>query len=431
MSSDLALRIEGLGKDYTIRHAPRSASMAEELTRSVRRRLGRPAPDDGTVETFSALRDVTFDVARGDVVGIIGRNGAGKSTLLKILSRITEPSRGEVQVFGRIGALLEVGAGFHPELTGRENVFLNGAILGLSRRELARLFDEIVDFAEVEKFIDTPVKRYSSGMYVRLAFAVAAFVLPEILIVDEVLAVGDTAFQKKCLGKMSDAASEGRTVLFVSHNMQVVNKLCTAGVLLQAGRATQVGTAAEIVRAYQDAHAQSGNVVQRFTPRYQDLGLLEVSVEQDAADGALLSSRPTRVSMRVQLSGMTTPELACGFRLVDEYGQKVLSSFWNDLDEFGSVDGEFNGEYVFTCTVPAHYLNEGTHRLAFTLAIHKVRGATEDEQHYLDFEIFNTDGVGSHFGLGRDWRPEPLLPALLWSLPVRAAAASDCVERVG
>ena len=193
-------------------------------------------------ETFWALKDISFEVKDGEVLGIIGRNGAGKSTLLKILSRITKPTTGSADVYGRVGSLLEVGTGFHPELTGRENIFLNGAILGMTRREIQRRFDEIVAFAEVEQFLDTPVKRYSSGMYMRLAFAVAAHLEPEILVVDEVLAVGDAAFQKKCLGKMSDVAHSGRTVLFVSHNLAAVERICDTAVFLQNGRIAATGT---------------------------------------------------------------------------------------------------------------------------------------------------------------------------------------------
>ena len=207
--------------------------------------------------TFWALKDVSFTVEQGDIVGIIGRNGAGKSTLLKVLTRITEPTSGRAVLRGRVGSLLEVGTGFHPELTGRENIFLNGAILGMRRREIERKFDEIVAFAEVERFIDTPVKRYSSGMYVRLAFAVAAHLDPEILLVDEVLAVGDAEFQKKCLGKMKDVAGEGRTVLFVSHNMAAVQTLCLRALLLQAGSIIASGPAQDIVVAYEDSLCDS------------------------------------------------------------------------------------------------------------------------------------------------------------------------------
>ena len=245
MSSNVVISAEGLGKKYLIGHesAERSNTLRDALSGSVRK-LGRSAMnmmrgeaiiEGDEVEEFWALRNLDFEIRQGDVVGVIGRNGAGKSTLLKILSRITEPSEGRVSIRGRVASLLEVGTGFHPELSGRENIFLNGAILGMGRGEIRRKFDEIVAFSEVERFLDTPVKRYSSGMYVRLAFAVAAHLEPEILIVDEVLAVGDAEFQKKCLGKMQDVAGEGRTVIFVSHNMAVVQALCTRGLFLQDG----------------------------------------------------------------------------------------------------------------------------------------------------------------------------------------------------
>jgi lipopolysaccharide transport system ATP-binding protein len=237
MADDVVIRAEGLGKKYMIGHAAereRYVALRDVLARGAHSfwrktadmARGRVIMAGDTVEEFWALKDVSFEVKRGEVLGIIGRNGAGKSTLLKILSRITEPSEGRVTIRGRVASLLEVGTGFHPELTGRENIYLNGAILSMTRAEIRRKFDEIVDFAEVEKFLDTPVKRYSSGMYVRLAFAVAAHLEPEILVVDEVVAVGDVEFQKKCLGKMSEIAGGGRTVLFVSHNMAAVGILC-------------------------------------------------------------------------------------------------------------------------------------------------------------------------------------------------------------
>ena len=252
--SELAVRVEGLGKEYrlggpleqysTLRD--RLSKLASAPFRALRGR-GERSEQDGL---FWALKDVSFEVKRGEVVGIIGRNGAGKSTLLKILSRITEPTEGEVDINGRVGSLLEVGTGFHPELSGRENVYLNGAILGMQRADNARRFDEIVAFADVEKFIDTPAKHYSSGMYMRLAFAVAAHLEPEILIVDEVLAVGDAQFQKKCLGKMGDVARGGRTVIFVSHNMGAVQSLCRTAIHLDAGQIVAKGSTTEVVGRY-------------------------------------------------------------------------------------------------------------------------------------------------------------------------------------
>jgi lipopolysaccharide transport system ATP-binding protein len=244
--SDLAISVRNLGKSYRIDHArTRVPTFRDALMNRLRHPFRRPR-----LETFWALREVDLDINKGDVVGIIGRNGAGKSTLLKILSRITEPTTGRIDLYGRVGSLLEVGTGFHPELTGRENIFLNGSILGMRRREIERQFDAIVSFAEVEKFLDTPVKHYSSGMYVRLAFAVAAHLNPEILVVDEVLAVGDAQFQSKCLGKMGEVARSGRTVLLVSHNVAAVSNLCTRTVVLSAGRVDFSGDTQTGIRRY-------------------------------------------------------------------------------------------------------------------------------------------------------------------------------------
>ena len=246
LSKDLAISVRGLSKAYTIQSGGQeSSTLVETAMRRLRHPLRRVK-----AETFWALQDVSFDVHKGDVVGIIGRNGAGKSSLLKVLSRITEPTSGEIDLYGRVGSLLEVGTGFHPELTGRENIYLNGAILGMSKGEIRRQFDAIVDFAGVEKFLDTPVKRYSSGMYVRLAFAVAAHLETEILIVDEVLAVGDAEFQEKCLGKMKDVSHQGRTVLFVSHNMSAIRALCKTAIVLRGGRFVQHSPAPAAVAEY-------------------------------------------------------------------------------------------------------------------------------------------------------------------------------------
>ncbi|MCX6921810.1 MAG: ABC transporter ATP-binding protein, partial [Verrucomicrobia bacterium] len=291
MGSNAVIKVERLGKRYRIQHQRQGGARYKALrdvladrTKSTARRLWSlasvlrppssvlPSPPS---EDFWALKDVSFDVKEGETLGIIGRNGAGKSTLLKILSRITEPTEGRVHIKGRVASLLEVGTGFHSELTGRENIFLNGAILGMSKAEIKRKFDEIVAFAEVERFLDTPVKRYSSGMYVRLAFAVAAHLEPEILIVDEVLAVGDAQFQRKCLGRMKDVASGGRTVLFVSHNISLVSTLCQKAIFLHHGQIHYIGEVKGAARAYAEGHpwsvecwrAFASRTVSRATPR--------------------------------------------------------------------------------------------------------------------------------------------------------------------
>ncbi|NLE45725.1 MAG: ATP-binding cassette domain-containing protein [Chloroflexi bacterium] len=250
MDSDIAIRVDGLSKQYRIgRRQERHDTLRDAIVAGAKS-FGRRDRDGSTDDTLWALKDVSFEVKRGEVVGVIGRNGAGKSTLLKILSRITEPTAGRAEIHGRVGSLLEVGTGFHLELTGRENIYLNGAILGMRRVEIERKFDEIVAFAEIEKFLDTPVKRYSSGMYVRLAFAVAAHLEPEILLVNEVLAVGDAQFQKKCLGKMGEVAKKGRTVLFVSHNMTAIMALCSRSLLVDAGRIARNGESHDVVQTY-------------------------------------------------------------------------------------------------------------------------------------------------------------------------------------
>ena len=255
--SEPVIKVENLSKKYLLRHQKAGAytALRDVITQGVKSwgaRILSPlsSAPAATTEEFFALKNVSFEIKEGDRVGIIGRNGAGKSTLLKILSRITEPTKGRIEITGRVASLLEVGTGFHPELTGRENIYLNGAILGMSRLEIKRKFDEIVAFAEVERFLDTPVKRYSSGMYVRLAFSVAAHLEPEILIVDEVLAVGDMQFQRKCLGKMETVSKEGRTIIFVSHNMAAINQLCNRAILLEQGQISRIGDVSEVVAQY-------------------------------------------------------------------------------------------------------------------------------------------------------------------------------------
>ncbi|MCF3648694.1 polysaccharide ABC transporter ATP-binding protein [Synoicihabitans lomoniglobus] len=303
-SSSPAITVEGLSKRYVIGHEVRHDTLRDAISHGVGGLWSRFRRKRMEQEEFWALRDINFTVQPGEVVGIIGRNGAGKSTLLKILSRITEPTTGLIQLNGRVASLLEVGTGFHPELSGRENIFLNGAILGMSRAEIRQKFDEIVAFAEVERFLDTPVKRYSSGMYVRLAFAVAAHLEPEILIVDEVLAVGDTQFQKKCLGKMQDVSSnQGRTVLFVSHNLASIRQLCHRGLFLQNGRLRLDDESSVVLRHYQSS--ETPPVTNVSVPEHlTNVGsLLELATE--TADGrrpaALPFAEPWRIRVRYRL----------------------------------------------------------------------------------------------------------------------------------
>jgi lipopolysaccharide transport system ATP-binding protein len=323
--SDVVIRVENLGKQYRLGQRKRSNSLRESLVSTLKhplRRLSARGNGPAAVpDTFWALKDVSFEVKQGEVVGIIGRNGAGKSTLLKILSRITEPTVGEIELTGRVGSLLEVGTGFHPELTGRENVFLNGAILGMRREEITRKFDEIVAFAEVEKFIDTPVKHYSSGMYMRLAFSVAAHLEPEILVVDEVLAVGDADFQKKCLGKMGEVAREGRTVLFVSHNMAAIEQLCTTALLLDCGRIRQRGELSRVVAHYLDASRLDW--VQFERGPLTDLGVRQVADSIEIELG-YRATKPLRM-------------VCFGFVISDHLGQPIcgINPKTGGLSDFG------------------------------------------------------------------------------------------------
>ncbi len=281
--SSIAIKVENLGKKYVINHEKGNGddNFREVVIGNTKKIISSLNPfskasksdDQSTTEDFWALDDVNFTINKGDKVGIIGRNGAGKSTLLKVLSRITEPTTGKIQINGRIASLLEVGTGFHPELTGRENIYLNGAILGMSRKEIKSKFDEIVAFAEVDKFLDTPVKRYSSGMYVRLAFSVAAHLEPEILVVDEVLAVGDVEFQKKCLGKMSEVSKEGRTILFVSHNMNAISILCNKVILLKSGVVQKYGNVEDVISLYMnDCHFSSNKNNLSLVKRHGSFG---------------------------------------------------------------------------------------------------------------------------------------------------------------
>lgn len=373
-----AIKVEGLWKEYVIGAQQKAhGTFYDMLSSSLSapfRALRKRTTEEQEAESFWALRDVNFEVQPGEVVGIIGRNGAGKSTLLKILSRITAPTRGHVEVRGRLASLLEVGTGFHPELSGRENIFLNGAILGMTRTEVLRKFDEIVAFAEIEKFVDTPVKRYSSGMYVRLAFAVAAHLEPEVLVVDEVLAVGDVAFQQKCLGKMGEVSRDGRTVVFVSHNMDAVNMLCSRAVLLAQGAVAAVGNARDVIRLYlDDGIAQSRTGV--ISLAAENGGECEVlRIELIGSDGDPMKSVTTwdpvtfRIVMRVDrpLSGVAVEVN------ISSMSGAVIHTCSTQPDRRIPVRLSEGISYI-DCTFPRLLLSAGKYRIGAGISIPNER----------------------------------------------------------
>lgn len=362
-----AIEVSGLSKRYVIQHESRHDNLRDTLHHSARKLWRRLRWGTGfETEEFYALRDVSFSIQPGEVVGIIGRNGAGKSTLLKILSRITEPTTGRIALRGRVASLLEVGTGFHPDLTGRENVYLNGAILGMSRAEIRAKFDEIVAFAEVERFLDTPVKRYSSGMYVRLAFAVAAHLEPEILIVDEVLAVGDAQFQAKCLGKMQDVARDsGRTILFVSHNLATVSRLCHRAILLQRGRVECDGPAIATVEDYlrRDASHATAFVPDRPPPAQASAILERADLDSGRSEPAASPTDTVVLALRYRVT-RRVDNLRVGFRLQSGDGTVILTS--TNIDRAcleGRPSSIDPGTYVARCRIPAHFLNRGHYYL--------------------------------------------------------------------
>jgi len=400
----------------------------------------RQLPVDGLPSTGAtasdymwALKDLSFEVRRGEVLGIIGRNGAGKSTLLKILSRVTAPTSGEVRVRGRIASLLEVGTGFHPELTGRENILLNGAILGMKKVETARKFDEIVAFSGVEKYIDTPVKRYSSGMYVRLAFAVAAHLEPEILLVDEVLAVGDTAFQKKCLGKMGAMGQEGRTVLVVSHNMPSIVNLCPRAILLNDGRVVADGQAAEVVQQYLATAVSAGGEVvwpdPAQAPGNEIVRLHAVRILQDGIDGPTADVSISK-EVLVQITYCNLQDGAVLYPAIwlrDKMGTDVLSS--SNAKSVSLTEDPWYGRphpiglFQSVCRIPGNFLNEGLYSITAIVG----KGASETqilEDYVLSFDVHDTGEMrkeyyGSWLGVVR--------PKLAW-LTEYAGPEEDSVE---
>lgn len=430
--SVLAVRVAGLAKQYRIgTQRPRYATLRDAIRDAVvsifnRRRAPRGGRGAGSRDdVIWALRDVSLEVREGEVVGIIGRNGAGKSTLLKILSSITEPTTGFAEVRGRVGSLLEVGTGFHAELTGRENIFLNGAILGMKRREVLQKFDEIVSFAEVERFIDTPVKHYSSGMYLRLAFAVAAHLEPEILLVDEVLAVGDAAFQKKCLAKMEDVGGRGRTVLFVSHNMPAVTRLCERAVLLEEGRVVGDGPADKVVSAY--LSSGSGAAAAREWPdtaKAPGGSVARLCAVRVIPEGGVIASsvdirRPVRVEIEYEVlkSGY---ELMPYFHFNNEDGIRAFSV--HDVDPAWRQRPRPVGRYVSAVLIPGNFLAEGMLFVAAGLRIISPNIREFHEPDVVAIQVSDTrDGdsargpfVGTMLGVVRpllpwttDYRPGP------------------------
>ncbi|MDP9360544.1 MAG: polysaccharide ABC transporter ATP-binding protein [Acidobacteriota bacterium] len=362
-----AVIAEGIGKTYRLgEQAPAYTLLRERLAEALKAPFNRRDAAPAT-EAFWALKDVSFTIGQAEVVGLIGKNGAGKSTLLKILSRITEPTEGRIDLYGRVSSLLEVGIGFHPELSGRDNIFLNGAILGMSRQEIRRKFDEIADFAEISKFLDTPVKRYSSGMYVRLAFAVAAHLEPDILIVDEVLAVGDSAFQQKCLGKMREIRSEGRTVIAVSHNMATVSSLCQRVIWLSDGKVRAAGDAQAIIRQYLSEGVENDFV---WTPRHGILSAFEyhsVSVESGDTTGpsdGFPANAPIDVLFDFTIHDKFPPG-RIEMRLMTDAGDVLLTSTSADL--LGQANHDWKrGQQQLRCRIPPNLLIPGRYFVTIT-----------------------------------------------------------------
>jgi lipopolysaccharide transport system ATP-binding protein len=412
MSHPTVISVENLGKAYRISHQVERQryitlrdALADRLKGFFRPRSGAPVISSAA-EDFWALKDVSFEVKQGEIVGIIGRNGAGKSTLLKILSRITEPSEGRVRIKGRVASLLEVGTGFHPELTGRENIFLNGSILGMNRAEIKRKFDEIVAFAEVETFLDTPVKRFSSGMYVRLAFAVAAHLEPEILVVDEVLAVGDAEFQKKCLGKMQNVAKEGRTVLFVSHNMAAARTLCSRGLFLKSGNLLLDGQINKTIETYLGEGADTVGEIAWDNP---------VTAPRDEA--------MRLVAVRIRSEGKVTSSVNINQAVEIEIDYETL-----EADLFASVSVHINimgicafvggplssihpcGLHRAICTMPANLLNNGTYHVSIFLITNttRLRVIKRDVISFHVYENGREEYLGEIIGMVR--------PNLKWSV---------------
>jgi lipopolysaccharide transport system ATP-binding protein len=430
--NDISIRVENLAKKYDIgkakcRHDRLRDQVAHSL-KSVFRRNGRPHREEST---FWALKDVSLEIRRGEIVGIVGQNGAGKSTLLKILSQITEPTRGRVEIYGRVGSLLEVGTGFHPELTGRENLYLSGAIIGMKKEEIRRHFDAIVEFAEVGKFLDVPVKRYSSGMFVRLAFAVAAHLDPDILLVDEVLSVGDAAFQKKCLGRIGNAAKGGRTVVFISHNMIAVNSLCERVIWMQGGEIVEDGPSAEVVSKYLAKSGEGTNVSEEVwdevatAPGNDSVRLHRVCVRP--VDGS--PSDPITICTPFVIEAdywnlRAGAHSSLSLLLLNEQGITVLNTFpviepvWFKKPH---PEGLFRSRVYF----PGNLLNDGMHRILLLV----VRDQAEEIYSHEDVLVFNVQDSPERRS---DWHGKwvgAVRPDLRWETEL--LEGSDALDKKG
>ncbi len=411
-----AIRVQDLGKEYLIGGAESyQQDFREMLTNALTAplvKLRRLGGTDHEQNRLWALKDVSFEVQHGEVIGIIGRNGAGKSTLLKILSRITEPTEGRVTTRGRLASLLEVGTGFHPELSGRENIFLNGAILGMTRREIQQKFDEIVAFAEVERFLDTPVKRYSSGMYVRLAFAVAAHLEPEILLVDEVLAVGDASFQQKCLGKMGDVASEGRTVLFVSHNMGAIRALCKRAILLDNGTLISQGEVGAVVNQYlKSGENLEGPMVQRPVNTSRDAQITRVSVVD--TKGGLAAHHPYDKPFVIQIQVHVHNRVPSAYLALHIHDNELRTLLFSRhfIPSEATEDGLETGVHDFAVQCPAPLLVPGGYHISVHLANASPSRVFDRVDHECHFELVDSGSETAKRGF--PWRGSLAVP-LQW-----------------
>ena len=428
MDNDLSILVQGIGKRYKIGASQQRADTLRDMITAQAQRIGsslRGKRDRANEsDQIWALRDVSFEVKRGQALGIIGRNGAGKSTLLKVLSRVTDPTEGYGEMRGRVGSLLEVGTGFHPELTGRENIFLNGAILGMHKKEIEARFDEIVAFSEVEKFIDTPVKRYSSGMYLRLAFAVAAHLEPEILVVDEVLAVGDADFQRKCLGKMGDVANSGRTVLFVSHNMSAILRLTQDSIVLDKGKVILNAPSSEAVDFYLNRGLSKvgerfweGEEVPVSSAPFRPLAIRILDKLGQVSD-SVRSVDPIQIEIDYELTEDVTG-LRVGFYLFTTRGEPIFTSFDIDSEElFKEFTSRPKGVYTSRCTIPSNTLNEGRFLLGVNASSYGIRRYFQDDQ-ALSFSVDASGAPGTHWP---EARPGPVRPVLGWEIEPKGRA---------